>query len=96
MVDCNRAVTLDPKDANALNARAWVYHLAHRDAEGLADAEKAVALAPKDGNDLETRAEIYERIGRRASAIVDYRRSLKLDPTQDGAKAGLKRLGAAT
>jgi tetratricopeptide (TPR) repeat protein len=66
-------IQLKPNDAIGYNNRAWNYHLAGRDAEGLSDANQAVSLAPNDAGTIETRAEIFEKLGQRDKAIVDYR-----------------------
>ena len=65
-----------------------MYHLVHRDAQGLADAEKAVALAPRYADAIETRAEIYERLGRRVAAIADYRTALRPEPAWQRRRSG--------
>jgi Tfp pilus assembly protein PilF len=79
--------------AIAYNIRAWYYHLAGQDSEGLPDANRAVALAPRNAGVIETRAEIYERLGERDKAIADYRQALSLAPNMKDAQDGQKRLG---
>ena len=87
-------IQLKPNDAIGYNNRAWNYHLAGRDAEGLPDANQAVSLAPNDAGTIETRAEIFEKLEQRDKAIADYRRSLLLDVSMKRALEGLKRLDA--
>jgi Flp pilus assembly protein TadD len=73
--------------------RAWNYHLAGQDTEGLSDANRAIALAPKNASFIETRAEIYEKLGQQDNAIAEYRQALSLAPNMKSAQDGLKRLG---
>ncbi len=94
IADYTRLIELKP-DSGAYNSRAWSYHLAGRDAEGLPDAEKAVALTPTNSAAIETRAEIFEKLGRRDAAIADYRAALRIKPDMASAQAGLKRMGVA-
>ncbi|MGD0189556.1 MAG: tetratricopeptide repeat protein [Rhizomicrobium sp.] len=98
IADLNKAIALDPDDADAYNGRAWTYHLMGDDAKALPDVEKAMALVPDTPDTVETRAEIFEKLGRRGKAIADYRATLELAlPGSQAAKdalKGLKRLGA--
>ena len=51
-------------------------------------------LGPKVAGFATTRGTIFEKLGKREPAIVDYRAALALDPTNQLARAGLRRLGA--
>jgi tetratricopeptide (TPR) repeat protein len=95
IADFSQAIALNPDFASAYNGRAWSLHVKGEDAKGLPDVEKALTLAANNAVYIETRAEILEKLGQRDKAVADYRAALKLDPTDDGSKAGLKRLGAA-
>ena len=68
-----------PKDATYYNYRAWTFHIAGRDAEGVADAEKAVELAPDNWAILDTRGHIYERTGKLDKAIADFDKAIGLN-----------------
>ena len=93
IADFSAAVRLSPGNADGHNGRAWTYFKAGRAAEGLPDAQKAWELAPNDAQILDTRAHIYEAIGRKEDAVADYGRALSLDPSHEGSRDGLKRLG---
>jgi tetratricopeptide (TPR) repeat protein len=93
IADFSAAIRLSPGSADGYNGRAWTYFKAGRAAEGLPDAQKAWELAPNDAQILDTRAHIYEAIGRKEDAVADYGRALSLDPSHEGSRDGLKRLG---
>jgi len=94
LADMNKAIELKADSAIYYGGRARVYHRIGSDAQALPDAEKAATLRPADAGILETRAEIYEKLGRRNDAVAGYRAVLQIDSTIEGARDGLKRLGA--
>jgi TPR repeat protein len=95
IAEYNKAIEIDPKSAEAYNARAWTYFKDGKATEGLPDAEKSLELRPDNPFFLNTRGQILEALGRREDAIADFRSALAKNPNIQESKDGLKRLGAA-
>jgi serine/threonine protein kinase len=77
----NRAIEIDPQEAEAYSARAailgydqWQWKA------GLADADKAIELNPENANAIMGRAIIDLAVGRVSEAIVDSQKATDLDP----------------
>ena len=95
IAEYNKAIEIDPKSAEAYNARAWAYFKSGQSAEGLPDAEKSLELRPDNPFFLNTRGQILEALGRREDAIADFQRALSKDPNIQEGKDALKRLGVS-
>jgi len=52
-------------------------------------------LEPDYAAALDTRGHIFEALGKREEAIADFRRAVASDPSMEGSRDALKRLGAA-
>ncbi len=93
IADYDKAIKLDPKDADAYNNRAWAYFKWGKASRGLPDANRALELDPKAAYAYDTRGHIYEALDRKDKAIADFRKALELNPSLKESMDGLKRLG---
>ena len=76
----NRALEIDPQDANAYKNRGNVYGKLNRLAEALQDYTIAIKLAPQDANAYKSRGNVYGKLNRLEEALQDYNRALEIDP----------------
>jgi tetratricopeptide (TPR) repeat protein len=76
--DHDRAISLDPGSAMALNNRAWTLFKLKQPERALADVERSIALAPASPHAHDTRAHIRQYLGQSASALADYERAMHL------------------
>lgn len=76
--DYDKALTINPDFAVALNNRAWAYFKSGRASQGLMDVEKSLALAPMSPHTFDTRAHIRQSLGNPAGAIADYETAMRL------------------
>ncbi len=80
MEDLNRAISLDPKSADAYFWRGQARYAAN-DAEGAdADLSKTIELDPSYSEAYRYRGWYRERAGKHDDAVADYRRALEADP----------------
>ena len=86
------ALTLNPRDADALGGMAGSYESAGRIAEAETTFKKAAALRPDFWDGYDELGNFYDRQGKYPEAIAQYRRAIELTP--DNAQAYLN-LGAA-
>jgi tetratricopeptide (TPR) repeat protein len=70
--DYDKALSINPDFAVALNNRAWALFKAGRAREGLPDVEKSLALGPGSAHTYDTRAHIRQALGNPAGAMADY------------------------
>jgi tetratricopeptide (TPR) repeat protein len=82
-------------DASVLSDSAWAYFKYGQAERGLSDANRSLELRPGHAPTLSTRGAILEALGRRQEAIADFRRALAIDPTHQGGRDALKRLGVS-
>jgi hypothetical protein len=95
MADLNRAIALDPRDADAYGNRAAVYEMRGDPDRAIADADEAIRLFPKSDFAYNWRAKAWFDKGAYDRAIADYDQALKLDPAHGEARQGLERARAA-
>ena len=76
ILDYDRALTIMPDFAVALNNRAWAYFKSGRPELGLTDVEKSLALDPSSAHTYDTRAHIKQWGGRPTAALADYERAM--------------------
>jgi adenylate cyclase len=78
--EARRALELDPNDAVALSALAWVSFCEgdHRGAWEL--AERAISAAPNDPVALHAKARLLQHSGRPDEAVTGYKTALRLSP----------------
>jgi eukaryotic-like serine/threonine-protein kinase len=86
------ALTLNPRDSDALAGVAGSYESAGRIAEAETTFKKAAALRPDFWDGYDELGNFYDRQGKYPEAIAQYRRAIELTP--DNAQAYLN-LGAA-
>ncbi|MBI4723510.1 MAG: tetratricopeptide repeat protein [Rhodomicrobium sp.] len=85
--DLNRAISLDPKAAEAYFWRGQVRYSTN-DAEGAeADLSNAIELDAAYSEAYRVRGAIRDRAGKRDEAVADYRSALELDPFSREARA---------
>jgi tetratricopeptide (TPR) repeat protein len=77
LADYDKAISLNPDFAVALNNRAWVYFKLGRMSEGANDVERALRLAPGSPYALDTRAHIRQAGGHGAQALADYELAMR-------------------
>jgi tetratricopeptide (TPR) repeat protein len=94
LIDYTRYLKGNPKDANALNDRAWIHSRIGALDLALYDADRAIEADPKSKYAYNTRAEIYTKLSKRDLAIADYRKALELAPGDEIATKGLAALAA--
>ena len=80
LADCNQAVKLDPKYADAYSDRGKAYGRLGQLADALSDFSKAIELNPKIAVAYSNRGTAYARLGQLASAVADYTRAIDLNP----------------
>jgi len=81
---CTRALAQPNLDVaqrlKLLDARAWLYKSADRDAEALADYSAAIELAPDRASFYRDRAQVNANLKNYQAALDDIDRSLQLEP----------------
>src|SRR6266487_3014854 len=85
--DFERAITLDPKNANAYVGRGNVRFM-RRDVPGaFADFDQAITLRPDFAFAYLSRGNVFDRTGNIDRALADFDRSIALDPASADAHA---------
>jgi tetratricopeptide (TPR) repeat protein len=88
LADCERAIALDPADANHLNSRGFVhFRLGHFDL-AIRDYDAAIAADPKVASSFYVRGLAKARQGDRRGADADLATAMALDPGVAGRYAG--------
>jgi len=80
MVDCNRALELDPRDDHVFNTRGAIYHLTEKYDQAIEEYSKAIRLAPNFIDPVHNRGMSYAAKGDYDTAIADYNAALKINP----------------
>lgn len=80
LADCDRAVTLAPNDANALDSRGLVHFKRGEYAEALADYNAALAIEPRRGHFLYGRGLARANMGDREGAQADFIAAERAEP----------------
>lgn len=75
--DYDRALSLDPHSAVALNNRAWTLFRSGSPEKGLSDVERSLQLSPASAHAHDTRAHIYQSLGKPQQALADYTRAMQ-------------------
>jgi len=84
-----RAISLDPRDADAVEGMAETYKNAGRNTDAEAAYIKATALRPDDWRGYNDLGILYESINRPQDAIAQYNRALQLTPDNSWAYTNL-------
>jgi|GEM_PF-3077655 len=85
MEDYNKAIELDPKDAEAYNARGIFLREMHMTSQALSDINKAISLNQSSPSFHYSRALLNMQINNDMGALMDLNMALKLDPKFMGA-----------
>jgi tetratricopeptide (TPR) repeat protein len=80
LADLNRAVELNPGDAQAITSRSDTYQEMKRYDEALADFNRAIELNPCNAWAIAGRGTTYLEMKRYNEALADLNRALELDP----------------
>lgn len=76
----NKAIELDPKNAQAYLERGHAFDMLDRPENAIEDYERVIAIDPKLAVAYERRGDIYARLGNYQQAIKDYSRAIEVDP----------------
>jgi tetratricopeptide (TPR) repeat protein len=80
IAECDKALALDPKSAEAYNTRGWVWADKGEHDKALADFNQALALDPKLDKAYCNRADAWTSKGQYAKAIADCNEAIRLNP----------------
>ena len=80
LTDMERAIELDPEDAENFFIRAVMYREMGRFTEALADHARAIELVPGEAEVFTQRAVTYRDMERYAEALADHDRAIELGP----------------
>src|SRR5260370_23845391 len=80
LADYDRAIELDPKDADAHVGRGRAHYQKKDFAAAVADYDAALGLVPNDPTALAERGDAHERAGLYDRAAEDYSRLIAIDP----------------
>jgi tetratricopeptide (TPR) repeat protein len=80
LADFNKAIELDPKNADAYNSRGNVYLDKKQYKAAIADYTQAIKLAPAYAFAYDNRGDAYDDDGDPQDAIVDYTKAIELSP----------------
>ncbi|MEU6354818.1 tetratricopeptide repeat protein [Streptomyces sp. NPDC047072] len=83
LVECERAVALDPGSARAYHGRGVTHGWLEDHAASLADLDRADELRPDTPWIIAERGEALQGLGRHEEAVAAFDRALVLDPTDD-------------
>ncbi len=84
-----RALSVDPNFAGALNELGYAYADMNRFDEAFSAMQRYVKLLPKEPNPEDSYAEILRMAGRFDEALVHYRAALAIDPEFIGSMLGI-------
>lgn len=78
ITDFDRAISIKPNFAVALNNRAWALFRSGRAEQGVNDVERSLAIQPMSPHALDTRAHIRQQLGQTAGAFADYDLAMRI------------------
>jgi tetratricopeptide (TPR) repeat protein len=88
-IECfNRAIELNPNDADAYNCRGFVYYYYYylgQHERAIKDFSKAIKLDPNNADAYFFRGSVYGQLKQYEKAIEDFNRAIELNPTDIGA-----------
>jgi len=76
----NKAIELNPQDAQAYNIRGITYGILGNYQQEIKDFDKAIELNPRDAQAYYNRGVSYSNLGNRLQAIKDYNRAIERNP----------------
>ena len=80
ILDMNRALDANPRQANRFKERAAEYYRLRNYVQAIADYTSSLALQPKDADALHLRGGAYEQLGQPERALEDYQRAMSINP----------------
>src|SRR5208283_2951885 len=78
--DFNKAIELNPKDAEAYNNRGLAYEYLGNHQKAINDYNKSIKLNPKDAMAYNNRGIAYEYLENHQQAINDFNKAIELNP----------------
>jgi len=87
MADCNKAIELEPKNANIYDTRGGVYRNLKKYPEAIEDYTKSIELDPNYGVAYNNRGLVYFDQKKYSDAEEDFTTALKILPKTDDAAA---------
>ena len=78
IADYNKAIEINPDDADAYNNRGWVLYNLGKDKEAIADYNKAIEINPDHAKAYGNRGLLYDQLGDRQRAISDLQKAAQL------------------
>jgi tetratricopeptide (TPR) repeat protein len=92
--DFDRAIELEPRNAEYHRLRGYAHSQRKDHARAIADKTAVIELSPRpSASNYVVRAIEYERAGEIDKAIADYRKALEIDPDDNDARRFLAGLG---
>jgi tetratricopeptide (TPR) repeat protein len=91
--DYAEVIRLAPEDARGWRNRGLIRLFQGDNKGGIADYDKALQYDAADAYSWNNRAQAKLRLGDRQGAIADYRKALELQPSPEGARDNLRKLG---
>jgi len=88
----NRAIKIDPTQADGYLGRANSLISLDRYEASLPDYNRAIEIDPQLANSYANRGSAYSHLGQYKKAIADYEKALELDPKIDNPPGFVKRL----
>jgi tetratricopeptide (TPR) repeat protein len=79
MVDCNKAIALDPRNDHAHNTRGAIFHLTEKYDEAIEEYSRAIQLNATTVDPFHNRGMSYAAKGDYDTAIADYNSALKIN-----------------
>ena len=80
ILDLNRSLDLNPRQAKLFKARAAEYYRLRNYVQTIADYSSSLALQPDDADAFHLRGRAYEQLGQREHALEDQQRAMALNP----------------
>ncbi|HWB62753.1 MAG TPA: tetratricopeptide repeat protein, partial [Chitinophagales bacterium] len=81
LADYNKAIELDPRNADFYNNRGNVWRKKKEYEKALADYDKAIELDPTDAKAYGNRGIVWDDKKEYEKALADYNKAIELDPT---------------
>ena len=85
IINFNKAIELNPKDANVNTIRGMVYNELGKFNEAIVDLNKAIEIDPKNSSAYNNRGFTYSQLGKFNEAIVDLNKAIEIDPKNSSA-----------
>ena len=80
ILNLNRALDANPRQANLLKQRAAEYVRLRNYVQAISDYTSSLALLPNDADALHLRGGVYEQLGQPERALEDFQRAMSINP----------------